>query len=447
MPVTYDSIDILTGNYKVSVLGQDSSPENIINSLKPARDDGIIIISSNYDAKYIDIAGRIIGTTQANLETNIDSFKELISRKDKNLDISYAGGTRRYVCRSIICDVTRDFYNITFSPYRIRFVVSNGYGSDTGATTAFSSAGIVATPDTQVYTFLGSYQAKPTHKVSINTRGNADVIRIENDTTGDYMDVDLGSNPSYIEINEENLTVLNNSGAAIDYRGKFPSVDLGVATTFKLYVYGSGSILDQQQATTSVSQAVFWDNGARNPLQAQSFIPSQSGRVHKFTVYIGKVDGGTLSGAMEFGIYSDDNNKPGTMLGPGFTYDIAEASVTIALSWQDIIWGGTDLQRPFLTANTRYWLVYDATGHTGSDVDNYFTWGHDGGDGTGYTSGKAMFAINSAGTWYDGIANPGSGGGGDISQKDMCFKEYRGVDGGVVTWDVSWLCTYIKKYL
>ena len=448
MIITYDTVNILTGNYKITTLGHDSSPENIINNLKPTREDGIVIISSNFGAKYIDIAGWLIGTTQANLETNIDSFKELISRKDKDLDISYAGGTRRYVCRSIICNVISNFYNLTFATYRVRFVVADGYGKDTSRTTAINQLNLTAN-DTQSYTFLGSYPAKPKHKISLDTRGNLDVVRIENDTTSEFMDIDWGNvsgDPAYVEIDEEALTVLDDSGNPVTYRGKFPSVSLGVSTTLKLFVYGSGSTLDQQQTDRTGGGRAVLGNVTTAPNQAQSFVPSQSGRIEKFTMYVDRTQNGGLGGNMQFLIYSDDNNKPGSNLFVGAGYEIAYASVPDSAAWTDAVWSGTDAQRPFLTANTRYWIFLNQGTMTGTDINNFYGW-HYTTDGTQYASGKAMFQKSSSDDWQDGIANSTEADGGNVGQNDMAFKVYRGSDGDVPGWTISWLVDYVKKYL
>lgn len=447
MSVTYDSVNILTGNYKITTLGHDSSSENIINSLKPSRQDGLVVISDNYNAKYIDIVGMIKGTSQANLETNIDSFKELISREDKNLDISYAGGTRRYVCRSIFCNISREYYQIIFANYRVRFIVPDGYGKNTSVTTAFNPLNITAN-DTQAYTFLGSYPSKPKHKITLDTRGNLDVVRIENNTTSDYMDIDWGNvsgDPTYVEIDEEALTVLDNSGNPVTYRGKFPSANLGASTTMKLYVYGSGSTLDQQQTSnTGGSRGVYYDNGSYLPWQAQSFVASQSGRIHKLNLYVDMVDGGSLSGPMQFLFYADDNDKPASTPLSGTGYEISHANVPTSVAWTDAVWQGTDAQRPFLTANTKYWLVLNPGVIVNSDINNFYGWYYNN-VATGYTSGKTMYRNGSGDDWKDGMGNAQTGG--TAGQFDICFKEYRGVDGGAASWQVDWLCNYTKKYL
>ena len=448
MSVTYDSVELVAATYIPRYIQHETAPERKINSIKLARQDGEMIIDDNFGVKFIDVMGVLTGTSQANLEANIDSFKELISRKDKNLDISFANGTRRYVCRSISHEFNRDHFHLLHVPYKIRFLVAKGYGTDTSETTAINEAGITAAETTKNYTFAGSYYPKPRHRISLNTRGNLDVVRITNMITGDYIDLDWGNvsgQPSWIEVNEENLTVLNDSGAAVNYRGKFPSVALGAEQSIKLTIIGSGSTLDQQQTSnTGGNRAVIYDNGTYIPWQSQSFVPSQSGRIHKLTLYVDKVDGGTLDGPMQFIIYTDDNNKPGTVLGGGIGYEISHANVPTSVAWTDAIWQGTDAQRPFLTAGTRYWIVLNPGVITGSDINNFYGWWYND-VATGYTLGKAMTREGSNASWVDGASNAQTGNA--LGQFDVCFKIYLGVDGGAVSHNVLWQCYYTKKYL
>ena len=163
--IKYDSIELVGATYIPRIIQHEIAPERLINAIKLARQDGQIIIDDNFSVKYIDIAGIITGTSQANLEANIDIFKELISRKDKNLDIEYGGGTRRYVCRSISHEINRDYFHLLHAPYRMRFMVAKGYGTDTSETIAINEAGITAAETTKDYTFAGSYYPKPRHRI------------------------------------------------------------------------------------------------------------------------------------------------------------------------------------------------------------------------------------------------------------------------------------------
>jgi hypothetical protein len=448
MSIKYDSTELQNATYLPRYIQHETSPERLIDSIKLIRQNGEIIIDDTMSIKYIDIVGVLIGSSKSDLETKIDAFKELISRKDKNLDIDWAGGTRRYVCRSIRHEFKRDFYNILHCPYLIRFLVPSGIGIATAEVTLLDKSGIVATTNSEALTFLGSVQPKPKHRIDITTLGNADVIRIENVDTGDYMDVDLKISTGFIgsfEIDEENQTVTAGT-TNLNYRGKFPSVNPGL-NNLKMTVYGSGSTLDiNQPGYDGAGECVFAYGGmSSSPWQAQSFVPTQSGRVRYPVARVCKTDGGTLTGAMQFQIYSDDNGKPGTELISG-DFEMAHDSIAGIYASVIGVWNGTDANRPYLTAGKKYWLVFDPRNLTGTDVDNCYFWSFDN-DPTSYDKGKAMFMKATAETWQDGNASANLADGGVVGQTDMTFYIYMGSDGGVASHNVRWRVYYTPKYL
>lgn len=449
MSIQYDSTELLGATYIPRYVHHESSPDRIINSIKLARQDGEVIIDDTMAIKYIDIVGVLVGTSASDLETKIDAFKELIARKDKNLDISWAGGTRRYVCRSVEHKFNRDFFNTYHVPYSVRFFVPTGYGKDTSETTALNHSAITATTDTESITFAGSYKPKARHKITITTRGNADVVRVENVTTGDYMDVDLDgfADGDYFEIDEENQTVKKNGTTNLDYRGKFPSAIIGV-NSLKITIMGSGSTADQTQIYNDGSSTAVIVNGGwvTSPWQSQSFIPDESGRRHKISVSVAKDDGGTLAGVLQFLLYSDNNGVPGSPLYVGKAYEIAHADVPSSLNFYDALWTGSDAVRPFLKKGQRYWLVLNPGTISGSDSSNFYRWGFSDVP-TRYLLGKSMFRKSSSDPWQDGSASGQSSDGGTVGQYDMMFTMYRGSDGGAASHSVIWQIYYTKKYL
>ena len=306
MAITYDSTDILNNIQKTRIVQHESVADFEINSLKPSRSDGTIFVNEVINTKQIIIEGIIEGTTQANLETNIDTFNELMNRKNKNLDISYAGGTRRYVCIPERITYNRDYFNLKFVPFRVVMQVPAGVGVDT-STTTLTAKTLTAVETTDTLTFGGTAEPKPVIKVVINTRGNGDVVRIENTDNDDYIDVDLDGVVSYIEVDCENLTVKRDGTTAINYRGKFPKFEPG-ANGVKYTVFGSGYTEDQSN-TDQDSNGDIFDNGGNIPSFGQSFVPSQSGRIGKIAMFVMRT--GSPTGTVYLRLYDDDNNAVG----------------------------------------------------------------------------------------------------------------------------------------
>jgi len=459
MSVKYDNTELQNATYVPRYFKHESSPERLLNSVKLARQNGEIIVDDTMSIKYIEVAGVLIGTSQSDLETKIDAFKELINRKDKNLDISWAGGTRRYVCRSITHEFNRDFYHLSYVPYSIKFFIPAGCGKDTASTSILDLTGgtaITATTSTQALTFAGSTPPKPVHRITVNTRGNADVLRVENTDTGDYMDIDLLTvdangivNNDYIEIDEENMTVKRNGSTDWPYRGKFPSVVVGV-NNLKLTIIGSGSTLDTDIDVAGTDEANFVNSGwSSAPRGMQSFVPTQSGRIYKITPSVARHQNGGLGGELRFYVFDDANGVPDEdgPLSASSKFPIAYANVPdTSASFVDALYSSSDDSRPFVVKGRRYWIYLLPNGISGGNSLNHYIWRTNNVPVT-YPSGKAMFLKTAGDPYIDGFADASQADGGEQSQCDMAVKIYRGGDGGAANHNVDWKIDYVKKYL
>jgi len=86
--IKFDSTELVNTTYIPRTIKHETIPQRYQSLLQMSGDDGAILVSSRYGEKIITINGILTGTSEANLEANIDSFKELFSRENKNLDIS-----------------------------------------------------------------------------------------------------------------------------------------------------------------------------------------------------------------------------------------------------------------------------------------------------------------------------------------------------------------------
>ena len=440
--ITYDSTSILSANYVTRRVMHESSADRQLDTIKLTRKDGEIIVDDSLAPKIITVEGILVGSSLSDLETKIDSLKELVARKDKNLDISFAGGTRRYVCRMTKVNFDRDHFNITHVPYTINFFVATGVGKDTGETTAKNTSGIVIETTDAVVAFAGSYQPKPRHKITITTRGNSDVARMMNVDTGDYIDVSLDgfNGGDYIEIDEENQTVKKNGTTNLDFSGKFPSVVIG-NNNMRLVIYGSGSTEDQHQYDDAGGSSVFYDTGTIMPTVAQLIVPSQSGRIGSLELAVSK--NGSPTGKMQWHFCYDDNGKPGARVS-NEEFEIAVASVPASPSGFVAIPLASG--SVFLKAGVKYWLQVNPGVMTGTNASNYYRWAYSA-NPLNYVSGKAMEKKTmSTGTWADGVSAPASTDGLSAGAFDMTFRVFRG-DGASPSFSVIWQTYYTKKYL
>jgi len=451
MAVTYDSVNILSGDFNLRRTTHDNSVDTTHQTLVPTRQDGEVIISSNFGTKYIDLYGHIVGDSQSDLEINIDEFKGTVSRRGKNLDISYAGGTRRYVCQPISCTIDRDFYHLTYAPFHVRFLVPLGYGTDTSATTFIDLENITDSSDSvSTVITLATYPPKGIHKVTLQTVGNADFIQLENVTSGDYIEVDLEdfADTDYLEIDDENFTVKKNGTTDLEWRGKIPSIPLeyssnNIRLQFQLRIYGNGSTLDQQNTDNDDEGRMYDDGGIVDALGAQSFICGRSGHVEKLTLFIGKT--GTPTGSMAWYIAEDDNNKPGAQI-TSTEFEIATAAVPSTAAFKDVDLNAATA--PYLHKDRKYWIVYTNSFAGSTDAANYFEWGYSE-DPTSYVDGKAMARQSGNplyNTWKDGIGDSREADGVIDGQYDYDFKVYMG-DNSAPSWDIDWTLIATKSYI
>jgi len=136
MTILFDTVDISTDPYVPRFIKHETVPERILSLMELARENGSVIVAEKYGVKHILLQGIIYGSTQVDLETKIDTFKELFSREAKDLDISWEAGTRRYVATCVSHKFDRDYFHISICPWTADFIVPEGVGKDTTRTDA-----------------------------------------------------------------------------------------------------------------------------------------------------------------------------------------------------------------------------------------------------------------------------------------------------------------------
>lgn len=228
---TYDpttNVGILT-----NVIEHTNLPEKIATLFAKADADGSSIPSINYPSKKVNIAGMIKGSTQADLDSRIDTFKGYFTGKDKNLDITYGSSTRRYIATANTVSVVRQDKAI-FATFAIEFICTNPFGLDTSTTnlwtakSAFSSATFTETP-----TIGGNapYQL-PVITITINSlTGAGDYVQISNDNNNQELLIygqGLQAGDVIIIDCAECTVTLN--GTEIDYYGTFLELEPGAAS-------------------------------------------------------------------------------------------------------------------------------------------------------------------------------------------------------------------------
>lgn len=109
----------------------------------------------NYPSRKITISGTVAGSTQADLDTRIDTFKKNLSGKDKNLDIVYGSGTRRYTATVNTLSVDRK-NKALYANFTVEFTCTLPFGTDTAPTSALNQSNRTNQSYVDNHTFVGS---------------------------------------------------------------------------------------------------------------------------------------------------------------------------------------------------------------------------------------------------------------------------------------------------
>lgn len=248
--ISFSGTSLQTSNIVTQEIEHESIDGKTLDLQGLASRDGGKFLAATFQPRKIVLRGYLKYSSQTLLEQGIDDFKELLNSTTKNLDIGYAGGTRRYVCDMARVTLIRQHFNVTFTEWEATFICAKTpFGKTLDTTTVGYSI-------TSIGTYAGSYVAtgnyRPKPKIIINFSEVAGItkIRLRNTTTGDWIDVDNNNgyaNNDEVIIDCDQVTVTLN-GVAWDYSGFFPSFepsgnDLRIAFTSGIHYKATAKII------------------------------------------------------------------------------------------------------------------------------------------------------------------------------------------------------------
>lgn len=413
--ITLNNVNINTGNTTVRTVQHDSMPKIFINSLKPTRQDGEKLINTKLSSKIITIEGTVKGDDQDTYESNLDTLKDNFNIERKNLDIEYAGATRRYSVTLRSFTTIRDFFNVSFANYTAMFVVETGYGTDTAITQAATGNALDDTLTSFAVNYGGTHTPYPLARFVIDTVGNLDSIAYKSVQSGEEISASTAwADGDQLVIDSEQRTFLLN-GSLIDFSGEFPKFVRG-DDTVQLKFTPSGGI-DQQQIATDGDSFFAGDN----EFVAQSFQVSATENYQTFEVFGKKVSGDEPN--LNLRIETDNGGEPsGTLVDANADITVTSGNLPSSLSWI-ILTADAAFN---LNISTTYWMVFKATG-AGSE-----TFEIESGKNNPYSDGVSLLSVNSGSTWIS------------LGDDDLTFRIHSTTGS---TASIDFKQTYIKKYL
>lgn len=226
--VTLNSLNLQANGYTTESVVHESFGANLSEMSIPHR-DGAKLTSYTYDKRAIVLKGTIINTTATLTQVQIDTFKyTVMGAMGVNLDLSYAGTTRRYKVNVKNVSLPREYYNLTFIPWTIECeAIDPPFGMDTSATTGYTttdSGNLSAS-----VTIEGTAQPVPQIKFTVTTKGSMVDFVFKNITTNTEITVtpDSISDGDVFIIDTDTYTVTQNGTQIFTYSGVFPDFQVG----------------------------------------------------------------------------------------------------------------------------------------------------------------------------------------------------------------------------
>lgn len=430
--IQFDSTEILNTTYVPRFVKHETTADRIVTSVQRAREDGEILVIERYGKKVIQLQGTLIATSSDNLDAAIDTMTELFSRQEKNLDVSWDGGTRRYVASCTRHAFDRDHYNTTAVPWTAEFTVLSGEGKDTTTTTALNANSLTTTtPATDSFTMSGSKPARPKLTVDGNNSGASTFpayctgVEYLNTDTGEKMQItytSLGAGKIDIDCDAKTVQYTPNAGSAVSipFYGVFPTFKIG---TNNVQV-SCGDLVNQSSTETSLAGLSTTSIIYNVQIGAQSFVVPYSDSTFR-SIVLGISKTGS-PGALNVTIMTDNGGVPGSAIANGIA-TLAAASVTTSLSYVTV--GFTSAFT--LNAGQKYWIKLDAAS---GDASNKYNIGL--GSNGSYANGLAWKSTDGGSTWvraYSSTATPswafrvlygGRGGNSSVKHTVVYTKTY-----------------------
>lgn len=222
--IEFDSVDLTADPYFIRQFLHDSWPKRRFEMAPLSRSRGSIVLDDTFGEKVFSVAGKLVASSQSALEDAIDDMKELLSRRSKNLDVSYGSGTRRYVAYVEDLVIGKDYYQITNVDFSFKFVVPSGVGYNPSQQN-YSSDNQTSASITGSFSVGGSTYAEG--QITISFDSATSCTQVEVTVAGVKITIaSTFSAADVLVIDCERKRVTKN-GVEIDFTGRFPRFEVG----------------------------------------------------------------------------------------------------------------------------------------------------------------------------------------------------------------------------
>lgn len=225
--VKFNGNELQSANVIISRIEPFGGLQKELNYFKIARSNRSRRTNQVYPQRIIPMSGKIIGSSIANLKTQIDAFHTLMevpagTSANLDVDVAQTGTYRRWTAdpQQIDIIVNDSLFSVDFS---MNFICPDPFGRDTssssllaatltasGGTTALSSVGGTAHDQLPVVTLT---------LTSFTTAATSNTISITNPASGQVISITrawVAGDVIVIDFSQQLLTV---NGVSVDYQG------------------------------------------------------------------------------------------------------------------------------------------------------------------------------------------------------------------------------------
>lgn len=245
--VKFNNYLLQNASFRTQDIKHTNTPGRDIQTEARARNNGYIVVNSQYTSKTITVVGQMAASDRPSLVALIDAMKLNLNGVSGNLDIDYGNDIRRYFATVSSIDIDEEYYNINFAPYTITFECADPFGYSTISGVA-NLPGQTSLLKDVIMTVSGSINADPILFITINSgTANMSILKFSNETTGELIVITKPNAAPFVQndqliINCKLKQVMIN-GSGIDYTGRFPTMNpptaqLRVAITATTAKYG-----------------------------------------------------------------------------------------------------------------------------------------------------------------------------------------------------------------
>jgi hypothetical protein len=230
--ISFDGHDLQTANIASQVIPHESGPDKTMEAFALAHANLSVIPFIDYPSKTIILAGEIVGSSITDLDSRIDSFKSYFNNAGANLDIGWAGSTRRYIATAKEPIINRDG-GLAHANFTVVFMCTTPFGMDTSTTPIVNATGrtlsgysdnftVAASAPEQLpvitYTLTAFTGTNPLSVTFGNSANGQSLVINRTWTAGDVVVIDCGAKT--VKIN----------GVLFDASGAFPVFGSGAQT-------------------------------------------------------------------------------------------------------------------------------------------------------------------------------------------------------------------------